>query len=67
MPTTTHKRHGVVIKRVLESDLIWDELVMESWLEQGVMRRHLPVDSVDDALDGGGDDATSAGGAGDEI
>lgn len=64
---TLHKRDRVVVKGVLERDVVGDQLVVQPRLGQRFRGTQPLVEDVDDALHRGRDDATAACGAGDEI
>lgn len=66
MPEGLHERNGRVIVSVLELDHVWNQLIVETGLSQGVVRRHLLVDGVDDVLESGRDDPTASCCTGDE-
>lgn len=67
MAASLHERDRVVVEGVLERDVVGNQLVVQARLGQRFGCTQPPVEDVDDALHRGRDDATAAGGAGDEI
>lgn len=60
MPARLHEGHGLVVVAILERDLVGDQLIMQTGLSQSFSRRETTINSVDDVLDGRGDDPTAA-------
>lgn len=67
VPQQLHERHCRVVICVLERHLVRKELVVQAGLCEGLPRRHPPVDDVDDALEGRGDDPAAACGPGNQV
>lgn len=61
-----HERNGGVIVGVLKFDHIWNQLIVETRLSQGVVGCHLLIDGVNDVLERRCDDPTASCCAGDE-
>lgn len=60
MRSSLHKRHRIIVVRVLEKALIRDELVVKSRRGKSFDRRHAMVEDVPEVLQGGGDDPASS-------
>lgn len=67
MAPLLHKVHRPIIICVFETNLIGHQLVVEAGLRERLQGRHVLVEHVPEALDGGGYDAGAASGAGDEV
>jgi hypothetical protein len=51
VPAALHGSHSLVVEAVLEANLVGDELVVYTRLGKGVVRPHVSVDQIDNALD----------------
>jgi hypothetical protein len=63
---TLHEGHSAVIIGILESDLVRNQLIMETRLGESLRRSQALVDNVDDVLHCCGDDSAASFCAGDQ-
>ena len=66
MPSFPHKSNRRIIIRVLETNLIRHQLIVQSRGGEGLRRGETLIEDVPEVLDGGGDDAGAAGGTDDD-